>query len=100
MKDEDVSELISDYLDNTGSDDKKLELKELRTVIEKLTAAFTSSSQIHERQKIFVAAISVIANHMRVNDVQADILLECQKQLANLNDQRPSELFTATRKAS
>lgn len=100
MKDEDVSKLISVYLDNTGSDDKELELKELRRAIDKLTTAFTSSTQTHEQQKLLVAAISLIANHLRVNDVRADILAECQKQLANLNDQRPSELFTPTRKAS
>jgi len=100
MRDEEVSKLISVYLNNTGSDDKELELKELRRAIDKLTSAFTSSTQTHEQQKLLVAATSLIANHLRVNDVQADILVECQKQLANLNDQRPSELFTPTRKAS
>jgi len=100
MKDADVSKLISGYLKNTESDDTGLELDELRLAIDKLTTAFTSSTQTHEQQKLLVAATSLIANHLRVNDVQADILVECQKQLANLNDQRPSELFTPTRKAS
>ena len=100
MRDEEVSKLISVYLNNTGSDDKELELKELRRAMDQLTAAFASSTQTHEQQKLLVAATSLIANHLRVNDVQADILVECQKQLANLNDQRPSELFTPTRKAS
>jgi len=100
MKDADVSKLISGYLKNTESDDTGLELDELRLAIDKLTTAFTSSTQTHAKQKLLVAAISLIANHLRVNDVQADILVECQKQLANLNDQRPSELFTPTRKAS
>ena len=100
MRDAEVSKLISVYLNNTGSDDKELELKELRRAIDKLTTAFTSSTQTHAKQKLLVAATSLIANHLRVNDVQADILVECQKQLANLNDQRPSELFTPTRKAS
>jgi len=100
MKDADVSKLISGYLKNTESDDTRLELDELRLAIDKLTTAFTSSTQTHAKQKLLVAAISLIANHLRVNDVQADILVECQKQLANLNDQRPSELFTPTRKAS
>ena len=100
MKDEDVSKLIFGYLQNTRSDDKELELKELRRAIDKLTSAYTSSTLTHEKQKLLVAAISVLANHLRVNDVRADILVECQKQLSNLNDQRPSELFTPTRKAS
>ena len=100
MKDADVSKLISGYLKNTESDDTGLELDELRLAIDKLTTAFTSSTQTHAKQKLLVAAISLIANHLRVNDVQADILVECQKQLANLNDQRPSKLFTPTRKAS
>ena len=100
MKDEDVSKLISGYLHNTGSDDVDLELKELRFAINKLTTAYTSSTLTHEKQKLLVAAISVLANHLRVNDMPTNILVECQKQLANLNDQRPSELFTPTRKAS
>ena len=100
MRDEEVSKLISVYLNNTGSDDKELELKELRRAIDKLTSAFTSSTQTHEQQKLLVAATSLIANHLRVNDVQADILVECQTHLANLNDHRPSELFNSTRKAS
>ena len=99
MKDEDVSKLISGYLQNTGSDDKELELKELRRAIDQLTVAFDSSTQTHEQQKLLVAAISLIAIHLRVNEVRADIFEECQKQLANLNDQRPSELFTPRRKA-
>jgi hypothetical protein len=100
MRDEDVSKLISGYLQNTGSDDKELELKELRRAMDQLTAAFASSTQTHEQQKLLVAAISLIAIHLQVNDVPTEILVECQKQLANLNDQRPSELFTPTRKAS
>ena len=100
MKDADVSKLISGYLKITESDDTGLELDELRLAIDKLTTAFTSSTQTHAKQKLLVAAISLIANHLRVNDVQADILVECQKQLANLNDQRPSELFNSTRRAS
>lgn len=100
MRDEEVSKLISDYLRNTKSDDTGLELDELRLAIDKLTTAFTSSTQTHEKQKLLVAAISLIAIHLRMNDVRADILEECQKQLANLNDQRPSELFTPARKAS
>ena len=100
MKDEDVSKLISGYLQNTVSDDVDLELKELRRAINKLTTAYTSSTLTHEKQKLLVAAISVLANHLRVNDMPTNILVECQKQLANLNDQRPSELFTPTRKAS
>ena len=100
MKDEDVSNLISGYLHNTGSDDVDLELKELRRAINKLTTAYNSSTLTHEKQKLLVAAISVLANHLRVNDMPTNILVECQKQLANLNDQRPSELFTPTRKAS
>ena len=100
MKDADVSKLISGYLKNTESDDTGLELDELRLAIDKLTTAFTSSTQTHAKQKLLVAAISLIANHLRVNDVQADILVECQTHLANLNDHRPSELFNSTRKAS
>jgi len=100
MKDEDISELISAYLQNTESDDTGPELIELRRAIDKLTMAFASSTKTHEKQKLLVAAISVLANHLRVNDVPADILVECQKQLANLNDQRPSDLFSPTRKAS
>ena len=100
MKDEDVSNLISGYLHNTGSDDVDLELKELRRAINKLTTAYNSSTLTHEKQKFLVAAISVLANHLRVNDMPVNILVECQKQPANLNDQRPSELFTPTRKAS
>ena len=100
MRDEEVSKLISVYLNNTGSDDKELELKELRRAIDKLTSAFTSSTQTHEQQKLLVAAISLIAIHLQVNDVPTEILVECQKQLANLNDHRPSELFNSTRKAS
>lgn len=100
MKDEDVSKLMSAYLKNTRRDNKGLELNELRLAIDKLTTAFTSSSRTHEKQKLLVAAISLIANHLRVNDVPADILVECQEQLANLNDQRPSDLFSPTRKAS
>ena len=100
MRDEDVSELISGYLQNTESDDTRLELDELRLAIDKLTTTFTSSTQTHEKQKLLVAAISLIAIHLRMNDVRADIFEECQKQLANLTDQRPSELFTPTRKAS
>lgn len=100
MRDEDVSKLISGYLQNTESDDTELEPDELRLAIDKLTTAFTSSTQTHEKQKLLVAAISLIAIHLRMNDVQADIFEECQKQLANLTDQRPSELFTPTRKAS
>ena len=100
MKDADVSKLILGYLKNTGSDDKELELKELRRAMHQLTAAFASSTQTHEQQKLLVAAISLIAIHLQVNDVPTEILVECQKQLANLNDQRPSELFTPTRKAS
>ena len=52
MRDEEVSKLISVYLNNTGSDDKELELKELRQAIDKLTSAFTSSTQTHEQQNI------------------------------------------------
>ena len=100
MKDADVSKLILGYLKNTGSDDKELELKELRRAMDQLTAAFASSTQTHEQQKLLVAAISLIAIHLQVNDVPTEILVECQKQLANLTDQRPSELFTPTRKAS
>ena len=100
MKDEDICELISGYLNNTGSDDEELELKELRQAFDKLTTAFTNSTQTHQKQKLLVAAISVLTNHLRVNDVRTDVLVECQKQLANLNDQRPSDLFTPTRKAS
>jgi len=100
MKDEDVSKLMSAYLQNTESDDTGPELIELRRAIDKLTTAFNSSTQTNEKQKLLVAAISLIANHLRVNDVPADILVECQTQLANLNDQRPSDLFSPTRKAS
>ena len=77
-----------------------LELNELRRAIDKLKAAFTSSTQTYQKQKLLVTAISVLTNHLPVNDVRTDILVECQKQLANLNDQRPSNLFTPTRKAS
>ena len=84
MKDEDVSKLISGYLRNTKSDDTRLELDELRLAIDKLTTAFTSSTQTHEKQKLLVATISLIAIHLQVNDVPTEILVECQKQLANL----------------
>ena len=73
MRDEEVSKLISDYLRNTKSDDTGLELDELRLAIDKLTTAFTSSTQTHEKQKLLVAAISLIAIHLRMNDVRADI---------------------------
>lgn len=100
MDDNEVSKLLKSYLDKTSLDDPTDELNELRPAIGKLTAAFSASKLAHERQKLVVAAISVLANHLRVNSVQADVLIECQKQLANLNDQRPSELFTPSRKAS
>lgn len=100
MDDNEVSKLLKSYLDKTSLDDPTDELNELRLAIGKLTAAFSASGLAHERQKLVVAAIFVLANHLRVNDVQADVLIECQKQLANLNDQRPSELFTPSRKAS
>ena len=100
MDDNEVSKLVENYLDKTSLDDPTDELNELRLAIGKLTAAFSASKLVHERQKLFVAAISVLANHLRVNNVQADVLIECQKQLANLNDHRPSDLFTSSRKAS
>jgi len=100
MDDNEVSKLVENYLDKTSLDDPTDELNELRPAIGKLTAAFSASKLPHERQKLVVAAISVLANHLRVNNVQADVLIECQKQLANLNDQRPSDLFTSSRKAS
>ena len=100
MDDNEVSKLLRNYFDKTSIDDPTDELNELRLAIGKLTAVFSASKLVHERQKLFVAAISVLANHLRVNDVRADVLIECQKQLANLNDQRPSELFTPPRKAS
>ena len=100
MKYKDISKLLSGYLNNTGSDDMVLELNELRRAIDKLTTAFTSITQTYQKQKLLVTAISVLTNHLRLNDVRTDILVGCQKQLANLNDQRPSNLFTPTRKAS
>ena len=48
MKDEGISELISGYLNSTGSDDEELELKELRPAIDRLTTAFTNSTQTHK----------------------------------------------------
>jgi len=100
MDDNEVSKLVENYLDKTSLDDPTDELNELRLAIGKLTAAFSASKLAQERQKLVVAAVSILANHLRVNDVQADVLIECQKQLANLNDQRPSDLFTSSRKAS
>ena len=75
MKDEDISELISGYLNNTGSDDEELELKELRQAIDKLTTAFTKSTQTHQKQKLLVATSSILTNHLRVNDVRTDIFV-------------------------
>ena len=50
MKDAGICELISSYLNNTGSDDEELELKELRPVIDRLTIAFTNSIQTHKNE--------------------------------------------------
>ena len=46
--------MISLYLNITGSDDKELELKELRRAINKLTTAISSSTQTHEKQKLLI----------------------------------------------
>jgi len=100
MDDNEVSKLLKSYLDKTSLDDPTDELNELRPAIGKLTAAFSASKLPHERQKLVVAAISVLANHLRLNNVEADILIEGQKQLANLNDHRPTELYNSTRKAN
>ena len=73
MKNKDISKLLSGYLKNTGSDHRLLELNELRQPIDNLTAAFNSSSQTYQK-KLLVTALSVLANHLRLNDVQADTL--------------------------